>query len=168
MYLTLNKKKYIHIKNTSKSPKVNGQQVNAYNESKISEFFRINYYQFVPKIYKVDNNLIYMEKIDAPDLQEFISMYPEKKDRVYKRVDLIIDILESSPIIHRDLNHLNFLIEEKGCDIIVWLIDFGFSKIKNNLEESNYDRNIWEKRKKVWKPLPIEFILGNGYYKINQ
>lgn len=128
--------------------------VQAVREAWFAQILR-NYYSKVPKILSVENGVVTMELVSwdgvtpASDLQEYLSVFPHKRDELYVKVEFILSSLEQSPIVHGDFQHTNLLVDHEEN---IWVVDFGMSDFKTSTSAGS-DRLKWSLFCRGWKPL---------------
>lgn len=107
----------------------------------------------VPKVFNVDFNerTIYMEYFDkAITAKDFILQIQkqskeEKLEELTKRIGQVVGKLHVNNIIHGDLTTSNLLINHKGDDYDVILIDFGLSCYSTSTEDKGVDLYVLER-----------------------
>lgn len=108
----------------------------------------------VPKLFNVDFNerKIYMEYFDkAITAKEFIiqvQKLPEpqvKLDELTKRIGDVVGKFHANNIIHGDLTTSNILIDHKGDDYNLVMVDFGLSSYSTSHEDKGVDLYVLER-----------------------
>ena len=131
-------------------------------------FFMIRfrkYYDYVPLVIGIEGkNKIVMEFIDGTDLQDYLLNNPHETDLMYEKVDNIIELLKEAKIIHGDLYHLNFIINENDLGQNLYLIDFGFARFMGPTE-SHCDSIGWKNSKDMWMnpKYDMNMLIDPGY-----
>lgn len=80
-----------------------------------------NYYLY-PKTY---TGFILMEFVDGPDIEEYLTEFPERVNEIFLQTISGFRYLESKNILHRDIRPGNIIVRNDGTPKI---IDFGFGK----------------------------------------
>lgn len=81
-----------------------------------------------PKVYKVDNNLMEMEYIEGPTLDQYLKRAYIDKNNLKYLLRKAIDILYDNGILHNDLTGNNIIITGKE-NIEIKIIDYGHAKL---------------------------------------
>lgn len=88
-----------------------------------------------PRLIKVQDNRIYMEKIVGKEAKYCIN-----DEKVLYRIGVLVSKLHNEDIIHGDLTTLNFLVNEE-----IYIIDFGLSYVSTKIEDKAVDLYVFEK-----------------------
>lgn len=92
----------------------------------------------VPKIIKVENNSIYMEKIEGSPLKGVLK--DENSEDLMKKAGRIVAQIHNNDIVHGDLTTLNFIVNDE-----LFLIDFGLSFTSSKVEDKAVDLYVFER-----------------------
>lgn len=68
---------------------------------------------------------ILMEYVQGTDIEEFLSVNPDKANSIFSQVIEGFSYLQQNNILHRDIRPMNILVSK---DAVVKIIDFGFGK----------------------------------------
>lgn len=94
----------------------------------------------VPKILKVEDNKIFMEKIIGNSLKS--SLNDSNQVKYMAEVGRIVASMHNLDIVHGDLTTLNFILDNEGQ---IFVIDFGLSFYSNKDEDKAVDLYVFEK-----------------------
>jgi len=115
----------------------------------------------VPKVVRVERNILYMEFLDGPTLKQYLqdAAISNSTEVDYKRLvqnlGTLIARLHNLGVIHGDLTTSNVLMEGQG----LVLIDFGLSKSTSSVEEQAVDLYVLERALQSTHPeLPQDFF----------
>ncbi|CAJ1967077.1 unnamed protein product [Cylindrotheca closterium] len=115
----------------------------------------------VPKVIRVERNILYMECLDGPTLKQYLrdAVISDSTEVDYKNLfqnlGTLIARLHNLGVIHGDLTTSNVLME--GQELI--LIDFGLAKSTSSVEEQAVDLYVLERALQSTHPeLPEDFF----------
>ena len=95
-----------------------------------------------PKVYKIDDTGIIMEKMDTNLIDYLKETNGELSIELQNRIIYIIDVLDELEIFHNDPNPCNFMFKKDQ----LFIIDYGYSKlIDNKLIKKYKTKNINKK-----------------------
>ena len=100
---------------------------------------------------------ILMEYVDGDTIDNYIKNNPETINDIFIQTIEGFTYLEEKKILHRDIRNENILVDVEG---VVKIIDFGFGKQIENLEDYNKSISLnW------WCPLPNDFSQNKYTFK---
>ncbi|KAL3945335.1 MAG: hypothetical protein SGBAC_000611 [Bacillariaceae sp.] len=115
----------------------------------------------VPKVVRVERDIIYMECLDGPTLKQYLRDAASFKNTdvdyqiLVQNLGTLIARLHNLGVIHGDLTTSNVLVEGQG----LVLIDFGLSKSTSSVEEKAVDLYVLERALQSTHPeLPEDFF----------
>jgi len=87
-------------------------------------------YKYVPLIYRIDDNLIYMETILGSTVHEYITRGNFRNYKsILSNIIRILTFFHHHNFIHGDTNLKNYMIDKHNN---IWIIDFGMSRYTPN------------------------------------
>lgn len=92
-----------------------------------------------PKLLKVEDNKIFMEKIDGRNLKDYLNDANSKE--IMLGVGKLVRILHDHNLVHGDLTTMNFIVKDKK----IFMIDFGLSFNSHTDEDKAVDLYVFEK-----------------------
>ena len=115
----------------------------------------------VPKVFRVERNILYMEYLDGPTLKQYLRDAAISNSTAIDYKSLIRNLgtltarLHNLGVIHGDLTTSNVLMEGQG----LVLIDFGLAKSTSSVEEQAVDLYVLERALQSTHPeLPEDFF----------
>lgn len=93
----------------------------------------------VPKILKIEENKIFMEKIIGNSLKA--SLNDNNNSQYMEEVGRIVAIMHNLDVVHGDLTTLNFIVSNEA----IFIIDFGLSFYSNKDEDKAVDLYVFER-----------------------
>jgi len=118
----------------------------------------------VPRVFKVDPPVLYMEYIGGPSLKSYL-LETDADHRIpyaelAQKMGEVLGKLHNLGLIHGDLTTSNMLIlEEQGGTFQLVLIDFGLAKSTSSVEEQAVDLYVLERALESTHPeLPENFL----------
>lgn len=113
-----------------------------------------------PKLFKTEENRIYMEKIDGITVKQAIN--DENASDLMKKVGEIVAKLHNLDIVHGDLTTMNFLIKNNE----IYVIDFGLSFFSSKEEDKAVDLYVFERALKCGHKEEYSDAFYQGYMSI--
>ena len=117
----------------------------------------------VPRVFKVEPPVLYMEYVAGPSLKSYLletdAIHRIPYTELAEKMGEVLGKLHNLGLIHGDLTTSNMLILEEGGAFQLVLIDFGLAKSTSSVEEQAVDLYVLERALESTHPeLPENFL----------